>query len=262
MVLVVLHRHPVRPPVLALVFLIVVVREGLQQRVLAVVEFDLLNSIFRFVPPDDLPRVPGVVVSGIALYDCAFQITTPFVAQPAVLVPVHFLRSEVFVGEFAAYERSRLVAGRNPLHPSQRREVQPLIVGLQDARVREQGRPLDVPRRVENQDALVAAPFFGAFQRSAPQHPRALLSASVPEHHLHDARVVVPAVILAVGFLRDRPTFLLRGLCGAQRRHHHHTGDDRCDCIQQCALHVVLSFDLGCVSWLAHRRCGGTRRGW
>lgn len=57
------HRHPVWPPELVEVLLVAVVGQCLQQRVFAVVEIDLLDPVFVYIPPDHLFRAPNM--SGI-----------------------------------------------------------------------------------------------------------------------------------------------------------------------------------------------------
>jgi hypothetical protein len=129
-----------RPPVPTVVETIVVEYQGLQHVATPVVELHLPDLKDLLVYPGDLGRVAGMLVARGALDDVAEQVAACLAAQVLVVVLLELEGREVLEGELAAHERTRLVDRRDALHPSQRRQVEPLVVRLEDLGMRQNYR--------------------------------------------------------------------------------------------------------------------------
>ncbi len=83
-----------------------------------------------FVYPTNLSSVSGVRVARATLNHVTGKRSAFLFAQPSVFVLVKLLAGDVLEREFRSHEGSGFVLGRDAFRPLQRRQIQPLIVGL------------------------------------------------------------------------------------------------------------------------------------
>jgi hypothetical protein len=111
----------------------------------------------------------------------------------------HLIGRQVLVGQLGAYEGVRLVRGSDSPAPSQRGQVQPLIVVARAVLVGEEGGSPHVRRVSEDQEGLV--PRFRSLEGAQLERALAPLSLGVDEDHpVQDELVTVAAVDPALVF--------------------------------------------------------------
>src|SRR5215204_4641610 len=153
--LVIDHHLDARPPE-SIDALVLVVRECLQQLVLAVEVLDLARSVLGLVVPHQLSRVPRPRVKRIAFDDPYGGPLQNVVSHMPIHVFFRFLRREVLEGEFASHEGTRFVAGCDTLRPSDGWQVDPPVVIAALVAEGENGAALDIRRPVENHNRSIA----------------------------------------------------------------------------------------------------------
>ncbi len=129
------------------------------------------------------------------------------------------MRADVLVGELAAHERSGPVAAGQPLHPLERRQVEPLLVSLFRVGEGEQCYARQIERLLEDDQRLLAV----ALQlQPADAHLAAALAAvAASQHHGQVRAVVAVAADAPVGFHGDGAAPVFSGLCRSREGAHH-----------------------------------------
>ena len=210
--LVIDHKHLVRAPVPVEVFSKAFGRLGLRQGMLAVVVLDLPHAVLVLVEPCDLFRITRVLlIYGVILDHETFPALVNLIAHPFVPVLLHLLARYVLIGKLAAHKRAGLVAGAYAFSPFKRGKEEPLVVVIRFmCKVQERGA-LDVPRCIEDRQALVAVVL--GLQRSDPDFALALLAALVPQDHLYVGPAVTETGVTFVGLTGYGKAFVFGGLC-------------------------------------------------
>ena len=151
-----------------------------------------------------------MLVARLAFHHVAGHVAAGLFAQILVGVFVEFQRGEILESEFAADEGAGFVDRGYPFDPLECRQVEPLVVRIEDFRVRQQGGAVDIGRAVEDDQGLVAKLLVGNFQRIEGQRSARFLSGGVAQDHLHFDPAVGKPSVGAVGAGRDGEAFLLR----------------------------------------------------
>ena len=80
--------------------------------------FNLQCSVLFPVYPDYLPGISRILFINRVTFDNKTLLTViHFITDPFVGVFLHFLAGNVLIGELAAHEGARLVAGTDPFDP-------------------------------------------------------------------------------------------------------------------------------------------------
>src|SRR5206468_11300652 len=124
----------------------------LEQLPLAVVAVHAGHLVIVLANEELASRVPGVLEAGGALDDPHRDAVEGFLAKVSVLMLRYLIGRQVLVGELGAYEGIRLVRGSDSPAPSQRGQVQPLIVVAPTVLVCEESGSPHVRRVSEDQE--------------------------------------------------------------------------------------------------------------